>query len=410
MARKPSTDAPIGTDSLFDLMDAEFSKKFKKNPAQRLSDYKKDMPKLWYSTGILTVDIALGGGLAGGRVSEWYGLPGSGKSTLLYSSIAEAQRRHPEGFHDYHIIADPENSSSDARKHMELLGVDTSRVHIIAPQDGQPLYAEDIGERIEWLLRHPSLKGRIGIIGIDSVGALVSRFEGENANKWDKAARVGGISNFMSLFLRNVVDSGLLYEADAHLLLLNQVRDNIGAGMFDEQYVTPGGKKIAFTCAQRVEVTRTRGQDFKNPKYDHTKENSGEAQYIGQKIKFRQVKSKVGGRDGATASVNFYYGEGLDLALNAIQVAQQYNMVVGSSWLTLVDVATGQEVIKKQGMNNFKNALLEDEELYAKFDYMLTCVLRGIEPKSVVDEWEEIKATEINLESNTGDALVEEPE
>lgn len=410
MARKPATDAPaVGTESLFDLMDAEFNKKFKNNPAQRLSEYRKDIPKLWYSTGIMTLDIALGGGLAGGRMSEVYGLEGSGKSTLLYSAIAESQRRHPDGFHDYHIIADPENSSSDARKHMELIGVDTSKVHIIAPQGGKPLYAEDIGEQIEWLLKHPNLKGRIGLIGVDSIGALVSRFEGENKDKWDKNARVGGISNFMALFLRNVVDSGLLYEADAHLLMLNQVRDAIGAGQFDPQYRTPGGRKVAFTAAQRLEVTRTRGQDFKNPKYDHTKENAGEAQFVGQKIKFRQIKSKVGGKDGATASVNFYYEEGLDVATNAIQVGQMHNIIVGSSWLTMVDVATGQEVAKKQGMANFRNALLEDEELYAKFDYMLTCVLRGIEPKSVVDEWEEIKATEIDM-GEDGDAIVEQPE
>jgi recombination protein RecA len=239
MARKPATDAPLGTDDLFNLMDKEFSKKFRTNPAKRLSEYRKDMPKLWYSTGILSLDIALGGGLAGGRMSEWFGLEGSGKSTLLYSAIAEAQRRHPEGFHDYHVIADPENSSSDARKHMELIGVDTSKVHIIAPQDGKPLYAEDIFERIEFILRHPQLKGRIGIIGIDSVGALVSKTEGESNDKWDKAARVGGISGVMSMFLRNVVDSGLLYESDAHLLLLNQVRDNINGSQFDP-FRTPG--------------------------------------------------------------------------------------------------------------------------------------------------------------------------
>src|SRR6185312_13883353 len=124
------------TEDIFNLMDSEFSKKFKEHPAQRLSDYNKDIPKLWYSTGIMTLDIALGGGLAGGRVSEFYGPPGSGKSTTLYSAIAESQRRHPDGFHDYHIIADPENSSSDSKKHMELLGVDTSKVHIIAPSGG----------------------------------------------------------------------------------------------------------------------------------------------------------------------------------------------------------------------------------------------------------------------------------
>lgn len=281
---------------------------------------------------------------------------------------------------------------------MELIGVDTSKVHIIAPQDGKPLYAEDIFERIEFILRHPALKGRIGIIGIDSVGALVSKSEGESNDKWDKAARVGGISGVMSMFLRNVVDSGLLYESDGHLLILNQVRDNIGGSQYDP-YRTPGGKKLEFTAAQRVEVTRTRGQDFKNPNYNANADNQLEAMYTGQKIKFKVVKNKVGGRDGATSSVIFRYGEGLDYAMNAIQVAQQYNVVVSSgAWYTLLDVATGQEVIKKQGLDNLKNALLEDQELYAKFDYMLTHALRGLEPKSVVDEWDEIKATELDLE------------
>ncbi|KZR57913.1 hypothetical protein [Pseudobacillus badius] len=150
------------------------------------------------------------------------------------------------------------------------------------------------------------------------------------------------------------------------------------------------------------------GQDFKNPNYNSNNENSGEAQFIGQKIKFKQVKSKVGGRYGATASVNFYYDYGLDVVTNAIQVGQQYNLVVGSNWLTLVDIATGQEVVKKQGIANFKAALLEDSELYAKFDYMLTYAMKGLEPKSVVDEWDDIKATELDLEE--GDAIVEKPE
>lgn len=167
------------------------------------------------------------------------------------------------------------------------------------------------------------------------------------------------------------------------------------------------GRKLAFTAAQRLEVTRTRGADFKNPKFDHLKENSGEAAYTGQKIKFRQIKSKVGGKDGASASVVFKYDEGLDIALNAIQVGQQHNIIVGSNWLTMLDVATGQEVVKLQGLANFKNALLSDEELYAKYDYMLTYVMRGLEPKSVVDEWDEIKATEIDM--GEGDALVENP-
>ncbi|WNW25021.1 hypothetical protein RS399_03680 [Bacillus inaquosorum] len=403
MSRKPSTGESVGTDDLMSLMEKEMSKKFRDHQGARLSDYRKDIPKLWYSTGIMTLDQALAGGLAGGRVSEFFGAPNCGKSTSLYSAIAETQRRHPEGYHDFHIIADPENSSSDAKAHMEKLGVDVSKVYIIAPSDGKPMYAEHIFERIEFLLRNPALKGRIGIIGIDSVGALVAKDEGEKG--WDKSARVGGISGIMSRFLQNIVDNGLLQESMGHLMLLNQVRANIGDQW--NPYRTPGGYKLEHVASQRVEVQRTMGQDFKNPNYNSNNENAGEAQFIGQKIKFKQVKSKVGGRFGATASVNFYYDHGLDLALNAIQVGQQYNIIVGTSWMSMIDIATGQEVIKKQGINNLKNAILEDEDLYAKFDYMLTYAMRGLEPKSVIDEWEEIKATELDLGDDN--ALVENP-
>ncbi|KZR57912.1 hypothetical protein [Pseudobacillus badius] len=224
--RKAAVEAPVSTDGLMALMEKEMSKKFRDHSGARLSEYRKDVPKLWYSTGILTLDIALGGGLAGGRVSEFFGAPNCGKSTSLYSAIAETQRRHPEGFHDFHIIADPENSSSDAKAHMTKMGVDVSKVYIIAPSDGKPMYAEHIFERIEFLLRNPALKGRIGIIGVDSVGALVAKDEGEKG--WDKAARVGGISGLMSRFLQNIVDSGLLQDSGGHLMLLNQVRANIG--------------------------------------------------------------------------------------------------------------------------------------------------------------------------------------
>lgn len=165
--------------------------------------------------------------------------------------------------------------------------------------------------------------------------------------------------------------------------------------------MTPGGRKVAFTAAQRVEVTRTRGQDFKNPAYNSSNENSGESMYLGQKIKFKQIKSKVGGKDGATASVVFKYGEGLDVVGNAIAVGQQYNVVISSgAWFTLLDVATGEQVEKKQGMDNLKQALLDDPTLYAKFDYMVTCVMRGVEPLSVVDEWDKIVETEEEVQDD----------
>lgn len=384
----------LSTDDLFKLVERDMSKAFKEHSGARLSEYRKDVPKLWYSTGVPTLDVVLAGGLAGGRASEWYGANNSGKSTILYSSIAEAQRRHPEGFHDFHIIADPENSSTDAKEHMERLGVDTSKVYIIAPSGGKAMYAEDIFDRIEELLTMSILVGRIGIIGIDSVGALVSKEEGDKS--WDKSARVGGIAPVLGRFLGRTIDNGLLQNSMGHMMLLNQIRDNIGDVWNPTR--TAGGNKLKHVVSQRVEVSRTLGQDFRNSKYNSNSDNCPEAQFIGQKIRFKQTKSKVGGKMGATASVDFYYEQGLDIMLNIIQLAQNYDIIVGSGWMTFIDYATGQEIFKKQGFSNMKQVFVDDEEAYMKLDYMLTMVMRGLEPKSVVDEWEDIKKEEFEGE------------
>lgn len=389
MSRKASVDANIPVETLLDLVEKESSKKFRNHTPQRLSEYRKDIPKLWYSTGVPTLDIALGGGLAAGRVSEWFGEPNSGKSTILYSAIAENQQRFPDRIN---IIADPENSSTDAKKHMELLGVDTSKVIVIAPREGIPMYAQDIFERIEFYLRNPSLKDRIAIIGIDSIGALVDRDEGEKDDKWSKAERVGGISGILSRFLKVVVDNGLLQNNGAHLFCLNQVRDNIGMDAMFNPYRTPGGNKLNHVAAQRIEVSRTLS-DFKNPNYTTRNYNSGEAQFLGQRIIFKQEKSKVGGKKGATASVDFYYDTGLDIVTNIIQVGILYGVVhANGAWYSLIDTATGEIVEKFQGMERFKQALIENPDLYGKFDYLVNCAIRDIEPLSVIEDWDKIVA------------------
>lgn len=386
--RQPSTDIQIDTNDIFALVEKEAGKKFKDHPGARLSEYRKDIPRHWFSTGVPTLDSAMAGGLAGGRASMFYGENNSGKSTLLYAAIAEAQRTHPPGYHDFHVIADPENSSSDAKTHMELLGVDVSKVYIIAPSEGKPMYAEDIFERLEWLFRRPDLHGRMGIVGIDSLGALVSKAEAEKDNRWDKSARVGGIAGQLGRFLEGVVDTGLLQSSGGHLLMLNQVRDNIGDQWNPYRYT--GGKKLGHTCAQIVHVSRTLGQDFKNPKYNSQAENSGEAMYIGQKIKFNQEKSKVGGRKGATASINFYYEHGLAYLQNMVDMAKMLNIVQGTTWLSLVDYITGEVIFKAQGINNFMTKLHENETLFKQFEYLLSHVQRGMEVRSVVEEWGDI--------------------
>lgn len=352
---------------------ADFKKSFKDDSVTSYHNATKDEVKEWYSTGLLSLDVALGGGLAGGQSSMAYGPKSAGKSTTAYSAIAAAQQQYPEKIH---ILADPENSALDAEAHMRKIGVDVDNPNfiMIKKPEGKPLYAEDMFERLEALFRHPKLKTRIGLVVIDSIGALVSRAEAEKDNKWDKAPRVGGIVSTINQFLKNVIGSSILYGSGAHILFLNQVRDNIG-DMWNP-YRVPGGLQLQHTVTQMIEFSRTQGADFHNPSYKEG--NPLESRFVGQKIKYKIAKNKVGGKESATANINYYYDDGLDLYSDVITLAGHVGIMEGTAWKSLIDPTTGEVIAKYQGVDKWKEALHNDDLLWAKIYTMTQLAARGV--------------------------------
>ena len=97
MARKkaePEINLPVANP--VDAIQQAMKKAFKDNSFSAFSDLRKDMPTVWYPTGIVSADFMLGGGLAGGRMSEWFGPESAGKSTVSYSCIAATQQAFPD--------------------------------------------------------------------------------------------------------------------------------------------------------------------------------------------------------------------------------------------------------------------------------------------------------------------------
>ena len=76
------------------------------------------------STGALTLDAALGGGLPKGRIIEIYGPESSGKTTIALHAIAEAQRAGGRA-----ALIDAE--------HAEALGIDNARLLVAQPESGE---------------------------------------------------------------------------------------------------------------------------------------------------------------------------------------------------------------------------------------------------------------------------------
>lgn len=126
--------------------------------------------------------------------------------------------------------------------------------------------------------------------------------------------------------------------------------------------------------AQMIEFSRSMGQDFRNP--DYKEGNPLESMYVGQRIKYKITKNKVGGKEGATASVDYYYDEGLDIYGNTLSLAEHMGLLQGTSWKSLINPATGEVIAKFQGSAKWKDALHSDERLWSMLYLMVTLAAR----------------------------------
>ena len=187
-------------------------------------------------SGSLSLDCALGiGGYPKGRIVEIYGPESSGKTTLAIHAVAEAQKL---GLLAAYIDAE----HAFDREYASNLGVDVNKLLFAQPDCG-----EDCLEIATKLIS----SGKVGILVIDSVAALIPRaeLEGEMGD-----ARVGLQARLMSQALRKMV--GVISKANCLCIFINQVREKIGV-MFGNPETTTGGNALKFYASMRLEVRKS---------------------------------------------------------------------------------------------------------------------------------------------------------
>ena len=122
----------------------ELTKRYGEGAVMVLGDAER-MQVECISTGSLTLDLALGGGVPRGRIVEIYGPESSGKTTLCLHIIAEAQRMGgTAAFIDMEHALDPAYAGR--------LGVDIGKLLVSQPDTG-----EQAMEICEALVRSGSL-------------------------------------------------------------------------------------------------------------------------------------------------------------------------------------------------------------------------------------------------------------
>jgi len=210
------------------------------------------------STGSISLDIAVGGGIPRGRITEIYGNESAGKTTLALHIVAEVQKKGGNA-----VYIDVEHSLDP--NYAEKIGVNIKDLFI-----SQPNSAEQALDIVETAVRSNSAQ----IVVIDSVSALVPQSEVEGDMG---ASQMGLQARLMSQALRKL--TGAISKSNTIVIFINQIRMKIGI-VFGNPETTSGGNALKFYSSIRIELRKSavikRGEDI-----------------IGNRVKAKIVKNKV---------------------------------------------------------------------------------------------------------------------
>lgn len=263
------------------------------------------------SSGSISLDIALGGGVPMGRIIELFGPESSGKTTLASHIIAEFQRNGGvAAFIDAEHAFDPEY----ARK----IGVDVDNLLISQPDTG-----EQALEITETLIR----SNAVDIIVIDSVAALVpqAEIEGDMGD-----SHMGLQARLMSQALRKI--TGAVSKSKVTVIFINQIRMKIGI-LFGNPETTTGGNALKFYSSLRMDI-RSIG------KIDTGTGNDKEI--IGNRVRVKVVKNKVA-PPFKMAEFDVMYNKGISHEGDIIDTGVKYDIVTRSgAFYSYNDIKLGQ--------------------------------------------------------------------
>src|SRR3989344_1359728 len=275
-----------------------------------------------FSSGALSLDLALGGGIPKGRIIEIFGPESSGKTTLPLHVISESQKQKGvAAFVDAEHALDPIYAGK--------LGVNVEELLISQP---------DTGEQALEIVEHLVRSNAVDVIVIDSVAALTPKAEidGEMGD-----AQMGLQARLMSQALRKL--TAAISKSKTSVIFINQIRQKIGI-MFGNPETTPGGKALKFYASLRLDIR----------KKDSIKEG---ADVIGTRTKVRVVKNKLAPPFKET-EFDIIYGEGISKEGDLLDVGEKHKLIEKSgAWYSYKGERIGQ------GRENARQALKENSVL-----------------------------------------------
>jgi recombination protein RecA len=309
-----------------ELAISQIEKQFGKGSIMKLG--KSMVTKLdTITTGALSLDLALGGGIPRGRIVEIFGPESSGKSTLAMSIVAKCQQNGGTA-----AYVDAENAMDV--EYSKKVGIDVDNLLISQPDTGEQ--ALDI---VETLVR----SGAVDVIVVDSVAALVPKAEIEG-DMGD--SHMGLQARLMSQAMRKL--TGIISKSKTIVIFINQIREKIGV-MFGSPETTPGGRALKFYSSVRIDIRRVEAI------------KKGEV-VVGNRVKGKIVKNKVA-PPFREAIFEIIFGKGIVAETAMLDVAVDNGVIEKSgTWYIYKGTKIGQ------GRESAINYLTENPQTAQEID------------------------------------------
>jgi recombination protein RecA len=261
------------------------------------------------STGAIGLDVAIGGGIPFGRITEIFGNEGSGKTTVALTAARNCQTAGG-------VIGFVDTEHGLNRELCANIGINFDRFVVVQPDCGEEAIAA-----VESMLE----SGAFDMIIVDSIAAMVPKAEIDG----DVEQQFMGLhARLISRFMRRVAPK--VSEAGAALVLINQVRVSLAEYGAPER--ATGGKAIKFWASLRVEVR----SNIQGKKIERNK------QIVGQTVTATVRKNRLGA-PGKIAEFDIIFGRGVDGSGSLLDAAEDLGLITraGASY---TEVATGERI------------------------------------------------------------------
>lgn len=289
---------------------------------------------LWLPSDIIALNSMLGGGIPYGKIIELLGYESTGKSLLAMAFCRGAQSLGGAvGWADAELCWNNGWAEENGLIPKDIFLYEDNAIEPIA----------------DWIRdfiifqRAILVKNEPIVIVIDSMAALECADNIESDQAEGKAEMGNRAKAIYKMYRKR---NKFLSKYGAILIAVNQIRDKVGAGMFESAETSPGGKATAYYASQRLALVRGKQIKYKI---------RGKERKVGQFVYFQTRKNKVGPpTDSVQTEVHFR-----DEKLGYVG----YHKYAG-----LPDVFLGEGLVKKKGSRYYfkENMIANGEDKFLK--------------------------------------------